>query len=88
MVGERQQGEGESASETSETTGILRGQNVRFSHLYDMQAKQDEDDGSDDEEEEEGGDTEEFISTYRPAGEFDTKQSSDENKQLISVFYL
>ncbi|XP_016898478.1 regulator of G-protein signaling 3-like isoform X2 [Cynoglossus semilaevis] len=67
VVGERQQGEGESASETSETTGILRGQNVRFSHLYDMQAKQDEDDGSDDEEEEEGGDTEEFISTYRPA---------------------
>lgn len=62
---ERQQGEGESASETSEKVGGVRGRGFLLSrHHFSMNQEKDED--SDDEEEEEEGPE---VFTYRPAGQ-------------------
>lgn len=59
---ERQQGEGESASETSENVGGVGGRGLLLSpHHFNKS----------DEEEEDGGGAEDFISTYRPAGQSD-----------------
>lgn len=65
MVEERQQGEGESASETSESVGGVGGRGLLLSpHHFNMK-EEDEDVSYEDEEEEEGG-AEEFSSSYRP----------------------
>lgn len=61
---ERQQGEGESASESSENVGGVGGRGLQFSpHHFNMK-EEEQSDG-----EEEGGGSEEFISTYRPEGQ-------------------
>lgn len=62
-VEERQQGEGESASETSENVGGVGGQGFQFSPNY-FNMKE----GEETDEEEDGGGSEEFISMYRPEG--------------------
>ncbi|KAM8760934.1 regulator of G-protein signaling 3-like isoform 1-T1 [Acanthopagrus schlegelii] len=63
MVEERQQGEGESASETSENVGGVVGRSLQLSlHHFNMKEEEEESD----EEEEKGGDAEEFSSYYRP----------------------
>lgn len=62
---ERQQGEGESASETSENVGGVGGQGLLLSpYHFDMKEEEEE---KSDEEEEDGGGAEEFI--YRPSGQ-------------------
>lgn len=62
-VEERQQGEGESASETTENVGGVGGQGLQFSpHYFNMK------EGEETDEEEDGGGSEEFISTYRREG--------------------
>ena len=61
---ERQQGEGESASETSENVGGVVGRSLQLSlHQFNMKGEES------DEEEEKGGDAEEFTSYYRPEGQ-------------------
>lgn len=63
-VEERQQGEGESASETSEYVGGIWGQGIELGpHHFTMKEEEESDD------EEQGGDSEVFISMYRPEGE-------------------
>lgn len=60
---ERQQGEGESASETSENMGSVGGQGFLLSpHHFNM-----EEESNEDEDGEKGG--EEVTSSFRPAGE-------------------
>lgn len=60
---ERQQGEGESASETSENVGGVGGRGFLLSpHHFNMEEESSED------EEGEGG-VEEVTSSFRPAGE-------------------
>lgn len=67
---ERQQGEGESASETSENVGGVGGRGFLLSpHHFNM--KEEEESEEDDDDEEEGGGAEEFTSTHRPAGQSD-----------------
>lgn len=67
-VEERQQGEGESASETSENVGGVGGRGLQLSpHHFNMKGEEGEES---DEEEEQGGGPEEFSSTYRPKGQF------------------
>lgn len=64
VVEERQQGEGESASETSENMGGVWGRGLHFSPLhFNMQEEEETD------EEEEGGACEGLISKYRPEGQ-------------------
>lgn len=62
-VEERQQGEGESASETSENVGGVGGQGLQFSTNYFNNKE-----GEETDEEEDGGGSQEFISMYRPEG--------------------
>lgn len=69
---ERQQGEGESASETSENVGGVGGRGFLLSpHHFNMKEEEEEEsnEDEDEEEEEEGGGAEDFTSTYRPEGE-------------------
>lgn len=63
VVEERQQGEGESASETSENMGGVWGRGLHFSPLHFNMQEEETD------EEEEGGAHEELISKYRPEGQ-------------------
>lgn len=64
VVEERQQGEGESASETSEYVGGIGGRGIELSpHHFTMKEEEESDD------EEQGGDSEVFISMYRPEGQ-------------------
>ena len=65
-VEERQQGEGESSSETSENMGGVGGHGMLSPHHFNMKEEEGEESV---EEEEEGGGDEELTSTYRPAGQ-------------------
>lgn len=64
---ERQQGEGESASETSENVGGVGGRGFLLSpHHFNMKEEEEEESSED---EEEGRGAEEVPSSLRPAGE-------------------
>lgn len=63
-VEERQQGEGESASDTSEYVGGIVGRGIDLSpHHFTMKEEEESDD------EEQGADSEVFISMHRPEGQ-------------------
>lgn len=66
---ERQQGEGESASETSENTGGVGGRRLLLGP-YHFNMKEEQEEEESDEDEEEGG-AEEFLPCCRPAGQSD-----------------
>jgi len=82
-VEERQQGEGESASETSENVGGVGGRGLMLSpHHFNMK------DGEEESDEEEGGGAE-FPFTHRPAGQFQLYKvrwcvSCDGSEELLS----
>ncbi|XP_068166373.1 regulator of G-protein signaling 3 isoform X2 [Antennarius striatus] len=68
MVEERQQGEGESASETSENVGGVGGRGLQLSPHHFNMMEEEEEESDDDNDDEEGGRSEELTVAYRAEG--------------------